>query len=308
MVVAVVVAVAGRGCPEDPHLPLRRGDACVRAGEQRGCVIVAVAVAGRGCPEDPHLPLRSLHLPHRYCADEAVVGAEFYLMECVPGRVISDGGASLAPAERASLWDSINSAISSLHSADHRAIGLGDYGKTTGSYAARQIRTWSRNFEAADGVVQSVEQRPQLTADMRALGQLLGGGDSDGIGSGGRRGLSLLDPEPTCVIHGDIGLHNMLIHPTEPRVSALIDWEISTLGHPLIDLDYAASALPGGWRNEHVSTGAKVEALDGLPTCWQFMTAYHRRRRLPMVTEAAADVAALVNMYRTSAIVRRSDV
>ena len=272
-----------------------------------------MAVAGRGCTEDPQrgtapetltYPIRSLRLPHRYCADEAVVGAEFYLMECVPGRVISDGGASLAPAERASLWDSINSAISSLHSADHLAIGLGDYGKTTGSYATRQIRTWSRNFEAADGVVQSVEQRPQLTEDMRALGQqLLGGGDSDGIGSGGRRGLSLLDPEPTCVIHGDIGLHNMLIHPTEPRVSALIDWEISTLGHPLVDLDYAASALPGGWRNEHVSTGAKVEALDGLPTCWQFMTAYHRRRGLPMVTEAAADVAALVNMYRTSAIV-----
>ena len=139
----------------------------------------AMAVAERGCSGVPHLlvPLRSLRLP---------------LMEFVPGRVISVGGASLAPAERASLWDSINSAISSLHSADHLAIGLGDYGKTTGSYATRQIRTWSRNFEAADGVVQSVEQRPQLTEDMRALGQqLLGGGDSDGIGSGGRRGLSL---------------------------------------------------------------------------------------------------------------------
>jgi len=219
-----------------------------------------------------------------YCDDAGVIGAPFYLMECVAGRVLTDNGASLAPAERHELWDSINLGMVAMHSVDFRAAGLTDYGKV-GNYAERQVRTWGKQYDAADRIVAPELKRPELTQSMHKLRDYL------------LVGMAVLQPEPTCVVHGDLGLHNMLIHPTAPRVAAFLDWEISTLGHPLIDLDYVSSVLPGGWRSDTSFPG------DGAPTQGEFMDAYCKRRGWPAVPQAAADFAALVNMFRSCAIV-----
>ena len=204
-------------------------------------------------------------------------------MECVAGRVLTDMGASLTPEERGELWDSINRAVVAMHVVDFRAAGLSGFGKV-GNYAERQVRTWARNYDAADKIVAPALQQPQLTQDMHRLRDYL------------FAGMSVLEPEPTCVVHGDLGLHNMLIHPTAPRIVAFLDWEISTLGHPLVDLDYLASQLPGGWRSD-----PSVPA-EGAPTAREFMDAYCRSRGLPPVPQGTAEFAGLVNMFRGCAI------
>lgn len=221
------------------------------------------------------------------CEDPAVIGAPFYLMECVAGRVLTDNGASLSPGERTALWSSIGSAVAKLHGVDFRAAGLADYGKT-GNFAERQVKTWARNFESVDGIVQKEVGDPQISADMRELQQYL------------LAGMAVLAPEPTCVVHGDIGLHNMMIHPTKPEVVAFLDWEISTLGHPLVDLDYASSTLPGGWREESIPVGA---AAEGLPSAREFVEGYCQRRGLAPVPREVMEFCSLVNMFRFAAIV-----
>lgn len=226
-----------------------------------------------------------------FCEDKSVVGAEFFLMECKAGRLCLDGGASFATgAERAQLWSSIASATASLHNVDYKTAGLADYGKT-GNFVERQVKTWARNFEAADKVVQKALQRPQLTADMHRLRDYL------------LAGMAILQPEPTCVVHGDLNVHNMLIHPTEPRVATILDWEISTLGHPLIDADYVSAGLPGGWMPSGGAIIALPPGVEGVPTQQQFLADYFKKRGLPMAPDAALRFAALVNCFRFCAIV-----
>jgi len=207
---------------------------------------------------------------------------------------LDDGGASLSPQDRAQVWDSINDALARLHSVSYRDVGLEGFGKT-GNYAMRQLRTWHRQFLAADPVVQGELRQPQLSADMQGVFNFLEVNIP-----------RFLEPEPTCIVHGDIGLHNLIVHPSQPQVAALIDWELCTLGHPLIDLDYVASALPGGWRSEGMKViqavpGQNVDA--GVPSAQDFVRTYFRRRGLDMVSDDVLQVASLLNMFRSAAIV-----
>jgi len=224
---------------------------------------------------------------YSFCNDGDVIGAPFYIMECVAGRVIPDHALSMMPGERSKLWDSINAAVVSLHSVDYKAAGLSGYGKV-GNFAERQVKTWSKNFDQADGIVQKALQQPQLTKDMHEFRDYL------------LANMAILQPEPTCVVHGDIGLHNMLIHPSEPRVATLLDWEISTLGHPHVDLDYVASRLDGGWFN--FAMGHARGHLEGSPTYHEFMEMYYKRRGLPMVSDEVVEFGGLVSMFRLGAI------
>ncbi|MFB0875807.1 MULTISPECIES: phosphotransferase [unclassified Sphingobium] len=152
------------------------------------------------------------------CTDESVIGSWFYVMDMVEGRIIWDATFPDVPREeRPAYFDAMNAAIAQLHGIDYAAIGLGDYGKP-GNYFARQIGRWSKQYlEDTDA---------GRDADMDALIEWLPAHIPVG--------------EESSIVHGDFRCDNMIFHPTEPRVLAVLDWELSTLGHPLADFAYHA--------------------------------------------------------------------
>jgi aminoglycoside phosphotransferase (APT) family kinase protein len=159
--------------------------------------------------------------PLHLCEDTAVIGSMFYLMAHVDGRILWDPSLpDFEPAARAAHYDAIVDALAALHAVDPAAVGLGDFGKP-GSYFERQLRRWSEQYRAS-------ETRP--IAAMEAL-------------------IAALPPRcpaddgSVALVHGDFRIDNLIFAPDAPRVSAIVDWELSTLGHPLADLGYFCMAL-----------------------------------------------------------------
>ncbi|MBA4089691.1 MAG: phosphotransferase family protein [Sphingobium sp.] len=152
------------------------------------------------------------------CTDESVIGSWFYIMDMVEGRIFWDATfPTVSNAERPAYFDAMNATIAQLHGVDYAAIGLADYGKP-GNYFARQIGRWTKQYlEDADA---------GCDPDMDALIAWL----PENIPAG----------EESSIVHGDFRCDNMIFHPTEPRVLAVLDWELSTLGHPLADFAYHA--------------------------------------------------------------------
>jgi len=219
-------------------------------------------------------------VPRTYClcADEAVVGSMFYVMDCVEGRVLWDPQLpGMAPAERGAVFDEMNRVIAALHRVDYAAIGLADYGKP-GNYFARQVDRWSRQYKASE--TEKIEAMDRL---MEWLPSNVPAGDE------------------TSIVHGDYRLDNMIFHPTEPRVLAVLDWELSTLGHPMADFSYHLMA----WRLSSAEfrglRGCDLGAL-GIPTEKEYADAYLRRTGAP--TPSAKDLAFCMayNMFRAAAI------
>jgi aminoglycoside phosphotransferase (APT) family kinase protein len=150
-----------------------------------------------------------------FCEDRSVVGTPFYVMEKMDGRVFTDSSLpGCSPEERRAMFLNMTETLALLHSYDPEAIGLGDYGRP-GSYYERQFRRWSRNF---------LETKTQDIPEMDRLIEWLPSHMPEG--------------DESRVAHGDYRVGNLMFHPTEPRVIAVFDWEISTLGHPLSDLAY----------------------------------------------------------------------
>jgi aminoglycoside phosphotransferase (APT) family kinase protein len=137
-------------------------------------------------------------------------------MEHVEGRIFRDVTASMAksPEERAAIFDAMNDTLAKIHLVDWKALGLADYGKP-GNYMARQVSRWKRQYEASK--TDDIEDMDYL---IQWLEENIPGDDT------------------ATVVHGDLRLENLIIHPSEPRVVAVLDWELSTLGHPLSDLAY----------------------------------------------------------------------
>ncbi len=155
---------------------------------------------------------------HGLCTDDAVIGSWFYVMDMVEGRIFWDASFPDVPNEsRAAYFDAMNAAMAHLHTIDYQAIGLGDYGKP-GNYFERQIGRWSRQYlEDTDA-----GRDPDMDRLIEWLPQHIPPGDE------------------TSVVHGDFRCDNMIFHPTEPKILAVLDWELSTLGHPLADFAYHA--------------------------------------------------------------------
>jgi aminoglycoside phosphotransferase (APT) family kinase protein len=159
------------------------------------------------------------------CEDATIIGTSFYVMDHVEGRVIT--GVTLPqlnPSERASVYDDYARIGAALHAVDFRAVGLSDFGKPEG-YVARQLDRWTKQYMASE---------TEENADMERLIAWLA--------------AHLPAADETAIVHGDYRIGNTIIHPTEPRIIAVLDWELATLGHPLSDLAYACMYyhLPAG--------------------------------------------------------------
>jgi aminoglycoside phosphotransferase (APT) family kinase protein len=173
------------------------------------------------------------------CMDDAVIGKPFYLMEWVEGRIFRDPLLpKVEPAERTAIYRAMIETLAQLHAIDPNAIGLGDYGKP-GNYFERQVARWIKQYEAS-----KTEDIPSLDALIDWLPKNIPPGDE------------------TRIAHGDFRLENMVIHPTEPRVMAVLDWELSTLGHPFADVGYVVMPYftPKGFAQriadvDHAATG-----------------------------------------------------
>lgn len=149
------------------------------------------------------------------CDDASVIGTPFFVMDCVPGRVFRQPHLpGVLPSDRARMYAHMAEVLASLHRADVAALGLSDYGKP-GNYYARQIARWGRQYLAAKtGEIAAMDRL------MEWLPEHIPPGDE------------------TTIVHGDYRVENVIFHPTEPRIVAVVDWELSTLGHPLADLAY----------------------------------------------------------------------
>lgn len=149
------------------------------------------------------------------CEDDAVIGQAFYIMEFLEGRVFRDVALpDLPPDERRAIYEAMNDALAKLHSVDFEAIGLSDYGRV-GGYISRQVRRWSQQYEASK--TDEIPEMDKLTAWLND---------------------NMPDDSLTTIVHGDFRLENLIYHPTKPRVLAVVDWELGTLGNPLSDLAY----------------------------------------------------------------------
>jgi aminoglycoside phosphotransferase (APT) family kinase protein len=215
---------------------------------------------------------------YRLCLDEGVVGTAFFVMEYVEGRVFWDPTLpDLARAERGRVYDAMNAVIARLHTIDYAAIGLGDYGKP-GTYVARQIDRWTRQYRASE--TERIEPMDRLIEWLPA---------------------NVPPDDTTSIVHGDYRLDNMIFHAVEPRVLAVLDWELSTLGNPLGDFAYHAM----GWRLPPAAFrglgGADLPAL-GIPSEDDYRAAYCRRTGRDRIDHW--DFYMAYNMFRLAAILQ----
>ncbi|MFY9695570.1 MAG: phosphotransferase family protein [Xanthobacteraceae bacterium] len=196
--------------------------------------------------------------PLVYCADESVIGTAFFVMAYVEGRVFWEPQmpASTA-AERAHIYDAMNATLARLHSFDPAEIGLGDYGRGE-NYVARQVERWSKQYRASE--TQPIAEMERLIVWLPA---------------------HLPPSEPPRLVHGDYRLDNMIIAPDASKISAVLDWELSTLGDPLADFSYHLMA----WHMPHSQAGTgsllgfDLAAL-GIPTLADYVDAYVARTGL----------------------------
>ena len=191
-------------------------------------------------------------VPRTYCLceDDGVIGTVFYIMEMAQGRILWDSTLpDMNRAERGRIYQAMNEAMAALHKVDYQAIGLGDFGKV-GEYRERQIHRWSKTYRLSEG-----DPIPAMDRLIEWLPQNIPAGDE------------------TTLIHGDFRMDNMVFHPTEPRVVALLDWELATLGHTVGDFTYTLM----GWRlGKDLFRGiadADLPAL-GIPTESEYIAQY----------------------------------
>jgi len=189
------------------------------------------------------------------CTDNSVIGSWFYVMDMVEGRIFWDATVpGVSNTERAAIFDAMNAAMAQLHSVDYAAVGLGDYGRP-GNYFERQIKRWSQQYldDADAGRDPNMDRLIEwLPANIPA------------------------DDDATTLTHGDFRIDNMIFHPTEPRVLAVLDWELSTLGHPGADFAYNAMMYRMPPKIVAGLADADIAAL-GIPSEAEYLAAYCAR-------------------------------
>jgi len=213
------------------------------AVEREVKVITALATAG-------------FPVPHTYglCTDNTVIGSWFYIMGMVEGRIFWDGRLpSVRREDRPLYFGAMNATLARLHGVDYAAIGLADYGRP-GNYFIRQINRWSQQY-LQDTDAGRDENMDRLIEHLPA---------------------NIPPGDETSIVHGDFRIDNMIFHPTEPRVIAVLDWELSTLGHPLGDFAFNAMTYRMPPHIVAGLAGADLKALN-LPSEEDYVAAYCRR-------------------------------
>lgn len=221
--------------------------------------------------------------PFRLCEEDAVIGTMFYVMDMVEGRILWDATLpDSTPDERRAIFDSKVSTLARLHDVDWKKAGLEGFGKE-GDYIARQIHRWTKQYVASE-----TQKIPEMDRLMEWLPK--------NIPSGGR----------TSIVHGDYRIDNMILHPAEPRVTAVIDWELSTLGDPLADFTYHLMqwAMPSSDASRaslaDIPDGKKREM--GIPTQAQYVARYCEITNRPSLPEV--DYYFAYNAFRLAGILQ----
>jgi aminoglycoside phosphotransferase (APT) family kinase protein len=187
------------------------------------------------------------------CEDESVIGQAFYVMDFMPGRIFRDARMpGLEGAERAALYDDLNATLARLHQVDWRAAGLEDYGRP-GNYFERQVGRWTKQYRGAE--TERIEDMERL---IEALPKRIPADDT------------------VAIVHGDYRPENVVFHLTEPRVVAVLDWELSTLGHPLADLAYNCILYHSVSESWGSLTGMDLAAA-GVPSEREYVASYCAR-------------------------------
>jgi aminoglycoside phosphotransferase (APT) family kinase protein len=214
------------------------------------------------------------------CEDPAVIGAAFYVMDYVEGRLFWDAALpEVSPVERRAIYEEMTRVIAALHSVDYAAVGLGDFGKP-GRYIERQVARWTQQYRASetetiDAMERLIEWLPEhIPAD-----------------------------EETGVVHGDFRLDNTIFHPREPRILAVLDWELSTLGHPLVDLAYLCTRYHLSAEQFRGLAGLDCAALR-IPSEAECVADYCRRRGRAPVAPREWTYYLAFNMFRLTGILQ----
>ena len=219
-------------------------------------------------------------VPEMYCLceDPDVIGTKFYVMEMVEGRLFTETlMPSLTSEERRVIYLDLARVLAALHNVDPEAVGLGDFGRP-GNYFERQINRWSKQYLASQ------------TEDITAMNELMAWLPDN-----------IPQPGPVVVVHGDYRLGNTLIHPTEPRIVAVLDWELSTLGDGLADVGYLCQDYHGDSYNDEGLAGADLQAL-GIPTEEEFLAEYCRHTGREQIDNWLFYV--IYNMFRSAGIIQ----
>ncbi len=230
-------------------------------------VITALAKAGVPVPQT-----------YALCTDDEVVGTWFYIMDCVEGRIFWEPTLpGLGNAERGAIYDAMNAVVAKLHTVDFAAVGLDDFGKP-GNYFARQISRWTKQYQASE--TETIEAMDNLIA---WLPENIPAGDE------------------TSIVHGDYRLDNMIFAADQPKVLAVLDWELATLGHPLGDFSY--HLMPWRLRPDTFNGLAGVDlAALGIPTEEEYVAAYCRRTGRDGIADL--DFYLAYNMFRLAGILQ----
>jgi aminoglycoside phosphotransferase (APT) family kinase protein len=213
------------------------------------------------------------------CDDETVIGRAFYVMECVEGRVLWEQSLpGMTATERRAIYLEMNRVISALHQVDYAAIGLADYGKP-GNYFARQISRWTKQYQASE-----TEKIEAMDALIAWLPEHIPPDDGS-----------------ISIVHGDYRMDNLIFHPTEPRILAILDWELSTIGHPLADFSYHLMSWHIPPDNFRGIGGLDLAAL-GIPTQEEYIDLYCKATGRASIADI--DFYLAYNMFRIAGIVQ----
>lgn len=277
----IVEALRFKGGQSNPTFLLKAGDRrYVLRSKPAGTLLASAHAVDReyrilGALRDSGVPVARVYC---LCLDESVIGTMFYIMEYVQGRVFWHPSLlEVAGGERAAIYDQMNSVIAALHTLDPQRLGLADYGKP-GNYFSRQIARWTRQYRQSE--TEKIEAMDQL---IDWLPQHIPGTDE------------------TAIVHGDYRIDNLIFHPQEPRIIAVLDWELSTLGHPLADLSYHLMSWHLPAQEFRGLDGCDLGSLN-IPSEGAYVDAYCRRVGREPIDPVHWEFYLAYNMFRVAGI------